>query len=130
MNSTPQTSASQWTWETYDGDDRVFIHCGNSATGLETKPIILRGPDKITNVERAELIVRSVNLRAALVEALEETERIELLYANRSENIARVNSRQGTAESIMVSRARLKEIEIELRKIRNSTKAVLAAAKP
>lgn len=117
----------------------------SSTTAAKPEPRLVAESIEFLGTHRAEIGVSSeageitsetafdaayrFNVHAALVEALEKAERIERLYSERSENLARVNSRQGTAESMILSKKRLAEIEVELREIRNTMNAALAAAK-
>lgn len=63
-----------------------------------------------------------------VAETAKQVDRIERLYAQRSECLARVNDYAASAESRIASRRGLQEIELKLREIRKETSAALAEA--
>lgn len=63
-----------------------------------------------------------------VAETAKQVDRIERLYAQRSEDVARANDFAGSAESRIVARRNLQEIEIKLREIRKETTAALNEA--
>jgi len=63
-----------------------------------------------------------------VAETAKQVDRIERLYAQRSECVARANDFAATAESRIAARRGLQEIELKLREIRRETTAALAEA--
>jgi hypothetical protein len=92
--------------------------------GEELIASITLNANPLRRVENAYLIAAAPEM----LDALHAADRLMLLRDELSTNLARVNARQGTVESIQVSRVRAEEIQGEITQIRRTIRAAIAKA--